>query len=77
MAATVTTLPDSDALKGRFTVTEMSKLLIPQLPDGVDPTMMQLAYGRGAIPKMVRDLLIQGEEFVESCYLYRSISIET
>lgn len=53
MAAATTTLPASDAQK--ISVAEMSKLLIPQLPDGVDPTKMQLAYGRRAIPKMVKE----------------------
>ena len=36
-----------------LTVSEMSKLLLPTLPPGVDPTMMKLAYGRQAVPKLV------------------------
>jgi hypothetical protein len=33
---------------------EINKLLVPTLPQGVDPTKMNLAYGRRAIPKLVR-----------------------
>ncbi|KAJ3217998.1 Radial spoke head 14 [Dinochytrium kinnereticum] len=35
---------------------ELSELLVPQLPPGVDPTKMQLAYGRGAVPKLVSEV---------------------
>ncbi|KAI8615438.1 armadillo-type protein [Chytriomyces sp. MP71] len=39
-----------------LTPLEASKLLAPTLPPDVDPTKMQLAYGRRAIPKLVTEI---------------------
>ncbi|KAI8850944.1 armadillo-type protein [Chytridium lagenaria] len=35
---------------------ELSQLLVAQIPPGVDPTKMQLAYGRRAVPKLVSEV---------------------
>ncbi|KAJ3066367.1 Radial spoke head 14, partial [Rhizoclosmatium hyalinum] len=39
-----------------LTPLEASRLLVPTLPPDVDPTKMQLAYGRRAIPKLVTEI---------------------
>ncbi|KAJ3324374.1 Radial spoke head 14 [Blyttiomyces sp. JEL0837] len=57
MASAITDdyVPMYDYSRGGLTPAEMSKLLVPQLPPGVDPTKMKLAYGRRAIPKMIQE----------------------
>ncbi|KAJ3417412.1 Radial spoke head 14 [Chytridiales sp. JEL 0842] len=59
---TVTTLPSNVKVAPEIlnqtglTPDELSRLLVPQLPPGVDPTQMQLAYGRRAVPKLVSEI---------------------
>ncbi|KAJ3142030.1 Radial spoke head 14 [Physocladia obscura] len=63
----MTSLKTPDTPKGRkwtaqeinqsgLTPLEASKLLVYTLPPNVDPTKMQLAYGRRAIPKLVTEI---------------------
>jgi hypothetical protein len=37
-------------------IDDYARLLAPHLPDGVDVTKMNLAYGRRAIPKLVKKI---------------------
>lgn len=37
-----------------LTAAEITALRAPKVPPGVDPTKQQLAYGRRAVPKLVR-----------------------
>ncbi|KAI9334483.1 armadillo-type protein [Zopfochytrium polystomum] len=60
-----------------LTLAEMSLLLLPQLPEGVDPTKMKLAYGRRAIPKLITEfpsgpLLHRQKSLVFLCDLLRN-----